>query len=242
MQKFIIQHIMEPGATARITGQDARHICKVLRGRVGDTLMITNGEGADFSASITACTPEKIDLIIGEEIPGQTESPIDITLCTGMLKDKKMDLIIKHVTQLGITQWIPFFCDRSVPKPDTRRMEKRTARWQAIAQESLKQCGRSRLPQITLPAAYDRMLEHASLSAVKIAFWEQSHEPLEKIHSKKPASISILIGPEGGFTQQEIDSAQKHGFKDFSLGPRILRAETAAISSCTLVQHLFGDI
>ena len=149
MQKFIIPKIDTIPSKAKIRGQDAKHISKVLRLNKGDHIDITNGEGKDFTAIITSISPGSIELDIIDEYDSLTESPIDITLCSGMLKDKKMDLVIKHVTQLGIQNWIPFFCERSIPTPDVKRMEKRINRWEIIARESLKQCRRSRLPHIS---------------------------------------------------------------------------------------------
>ena len=243
MQKFIIQKIDSVPAQALITGQDARHISRVLRHSAGDHITVTNGRGQDFSATITAISPLTVELSITDKIETMTEPPIDITLCSGMLKDKKMDFIIKHVTQLGIYRWIPFFCERSIPSPDEKRLEKRRQRWETIAKESLKQCGRSLLPEISPPVSFNKLLHISADYDQKIAFWENETTPLSNL-KKQPSGqkIIILIGPEGGFSADEIQAAEKNGFSSFSLGPRILRAETASIACCTLIQHMFGDI
>lgn len=243
MQKFIIPDIDPPPSRATIQGQDARHISKVLRLTIGDRIELTNGLGQDFTAKISTIGPGSVDLSILDACDSSTESPIDITLCSGMLKDKKMDMVIKHVTQLGILQWVPFFCQRSIPTPDKKRLEKRHQRWESIAVESLKQCGRSRLPRILPPVSFETLLDQALDQDVKIAFWEQSTRKLSTLDKTSGKNkIMILIGPEGGFSEAEIDQAREKGFLSYSLGPRILRAETAAISSCALIQHLLGDI
>ena len=154
-----------------------------------------------------------------------------------------MDLVIKHVTQLGIHKWIPFFCSRSIPTPDARRMENRKKRWETIAKESLKQCRRSCLPAISDPLPFETILDHVAAYDLKIAFWEKATQQLRTLNkTSSHTRILILIGPEGGFSRDEIRSARDRGFSSYSLGPRILRAETAAISSCTLIQHILGDI
>ena len=243
MQKFIIPEISAVPSTANIMGQDAKHISRVLRLKKGNEIEITNGAGKDFTAILTSVTPEDIELNIIDGFDSLTESPIDITLCSGMLKDKKMDLVIKHVTQLGIQKWIPFFCERSIPTPDAKRIEKRKKRWETIAKESLKQCRRSSLPYISQPLTFEKMLSQSFSYDLKIAFWEKATHKINRL-KKSPSNkkIFILIGPEGGFSTNEIKSAEGKGFSPYSLGPRILRAETASISACTLVQHILGDI
>lgn len=242
MQKFIIPDINEAPSKGTITGQDAKHMSKVLRLNKGTVINISNGRGKEFSARIILVSPGRIDMDIIEEQPSTTESPIDITLCSGMLKDNKMDFVIKYATQLGITRWIPFFSERSIPIPDSGRMKKRCERWETIAAESLKQCRRSRLPEISMPVNFDQLLTFAESSDLKLAFWENASTKLGTLKKASPNRVFILIGPEGGFSEIEIGQAKKKGFLACTLGPRILRAETASISSCTLIQHLFGDL
>ena len=243
MQKFIIPDIIQAPTKGTITGRDAKHMFKVLRLKKGAVIIISNGRGKDFSARILSVSVERIELDIIEELTLATESPIDITLCSGMLKDNKMDFVIKHVTQLGITKWVPFFSERSIPSPDAKRLKKRYERWDTIAGESLKQCQRSRLPEICMPINFESLLTLPEPSDLKLAFWEKASAKFEALKGKEDVSrVFILIGPEGGFSENEIEQAEQKGFFACSLGPRILRAETASISSCTLIQHLFGDL
>ena len=243
MQKFIIPEIDSIPSKASIHGQDAKHILKVLRLNKGDRIDITNGQGKDYTAIIAYTSPGNIGIDIIAEHDSLTESPVNITLCSGMLKDKKMDLVIKHITQLGIYEWVPFYCERSIPTPNEKSMEKRHQRWEIIAKESLKQCRRSRLPKISKPLSFKELLDRADSHDLKIAFWEKATLRLVTLE-KKPFNkkILILIGPEGGFSENEITQSKEKGFLSYSLGPRILRAETASISSCALVQHILGDI
>ncbi|MDC3237153.1 16S rRNA (uracil(1498)-N(3))-methyltransferase [bacterium] len=243
MQKFIIPEIKTLPSTACITGQDAKHIFKVLRKKKDDHIEVTDGKGKDYNSIILNVTQESIEIKIIEKFNSVTESFIDITLCSGMLKDKKMDFVIKHITQLGVQKWIPFFCERSIPSPDIIKIKKRKKRWESIAKESLKQCSRSCLPQISDPLNFETLMRQSENHDLKIAFWEKSNQKIKTSQSSvTPKKIIILIGPEGGFSKKEIITAKEKGFLSYSLGPRILRAETASIASCTIIQHLFGDI
>lgn len=242
-QKFIITKNSSLPFKTIIKGQDAKHIFKVLRSGPGDQISATDGSGFDYTAVIISASSETVEIKVMEKTRSKTESPALITLCTGILKDKKMDFIIKHATQLGISSWIPFYCDRSIPNPDKKRMEKRHQRWRKISDESLKQCRRSKKVNISMPVAFDEIMTKSEDHNLKIAFWEKSTLPIETLSSpEQHDSAIILIGPEGGFTENEISLAKQHGFLSYSLGPRILRAETACISACTLIQHIIGDI
>ncbi len=228
-----------------ITGQDARHMAKILRLKTGDTVALTNGHGMDYTGRILESSPKEVNIEILTSQESISESPLKLTVCSAMLKHQNMDLIIKHLTQLGVHQWIPFFCTRSVPLPDANALTRRLDRWQAIAAESIKQCQRSRLPEVKKPLAFNQVLEQSASHDIKIAFWEASDTPLDPASfgpARPDSRVVILIGPEGGFTPREIVEAKAHGFVSCRLGPRILRAETAAISACTLIQHLFGDM
>jgi len=243
MQKFILPKELMDSKKAAIKGQDAKHICKVLRLKPGDPVFLTDGEGMDYDGLILSTTPDLIKLHLTGQHPSTTESSLLLTVCCGMLKDKKMDLIIKHLTQLGIVEWIPFFCERAIPSPDSKRLKKRMQRWDTIAKESIKQCRRSRLVSIPEPKKFQEILDLSENFHQKIAFWEKSSHPLTQLPPAPMGSrVILLIGPEGGFTDQEISLARAKGFKAYTLGPRILRAETAAICATTLIQHLLGDI
>ena len=243
MQKFIIPEIKVLPSKASVIGQDAKHIFKVLRKKRGDNIAITDGKGKDYNSIILNATPESIEIKIIEQFNSITESFIDITLCSGMLKDKKMDFVIKHITQLGVQKWMPFFCERSIPSPNIIKMAKRKKRWENIGKESLKQCNRSCLPEISGPLNFETLIKQSENHDLKIAFWEKSDQKIKTLqNSVSPKKIIILIGPEGGFSKKEILMAKEKGFSSCSLGPRILRSETASIASCTLIQHLFGDI
>jgi len=243
MQKFLITRDRIHGDKGSLDGSDARHIARVLRLSKGDGLMFTDGLGTDFSGRILSCSRDRVEVEILDAHPSGTESPLSLTVCSGMLKHQKMDDVIQGLTQIGITRWIPFFCERSVPFPDDRAMARRMERWQTIANETIKQCQRSRVVEIAFPMTLDNILNMAHAFDHCIAFWEQGGEPLSRLTPSEGANKAvILIGPEGGFSESEIHQASEKGFTPFSLGPRILRAETASLCAAALVQHRLGDM
>jgi 16S rRNA (uracil1498-N3)-methyltransferase len=243
MQKFLIPRDRIHDNKGIFDGPDARHIVRVLRLSTGDVLMFTDGMGTDFSGRILNCSRDQVVVEILDTRPTRTESPLSLTVCSGMLKHQKMDDVIQGLTQIGVTRWIPFFCERSVPFPDDRAMARRMERWQTIANETIKQCQRSRVVKIASPMTLDNILNMAREFDNCIAFWEQGGEPLSRLTPQKDRNRTlVLIGPEGGFSELEIHQAAEKGFIPFSLGPRILRAETASLCAAALVQHRLGDM
>jgi 16S rRNA (uracil1498-N3)-methyltransferase len=156
-----------------------------------------------------------------------------------------MDMLIRHLTELGITRWIPVSSEFSVPKPDMNKINSKFERWEIIAKEAVKQCRRTRIPDILSPMTFQRAVEENFGADLKIIFYENATTSLsETIQTlnQKPSNIFVLLGPEGGFSNKEVELAKTNGFIVASLGPRILRAETASLSACTIIQHLFGDM
>lgn len=246
MRRFFIEPTDFTGFQAIISGSDARHIKTVLRLKAGDAVEIIDGTGMEYTARITDFSSATVALRIFEKRIGKTESHIEITIAPGILKDKKMDELVRRLTELGFSRWAPFFAARSVPRPDSRRLTARTARWKKIAVEALKQCRRSYMPEIMEPVAFKDVLSLARGSDLKIIFWENQ---ITETVSSGPAladqsckKIFVMLGPEGGFTREEIESARSCGFITASLGPRILRAETAALAAAVMMQFIFGDM
>lgn len=242
MQKFLIDKKALKAGKAVVLGQDAKHICKVLRLKPQDTVSMTDGHGIDYTGCIDKVSVEYVEISILSEKKSLTESNLDLTLCTAMLKHNKMDEIIKQITQLGVTRWIPFYSKRSIPLSDQKKEKKQIERWQTIAKESLKQCRRSCLVEILQPMDLKQVLAFSKESAHKFAFWEASDQPLSGTVPEAENKAVVLIGPEGGFEEDEVRLAVEAGFISYSLGPRILRAETAAVSACCLIQYLLGDM
>jgi 16S rRNA (uracil1498-N3)-methyltransferase len=244
MKRFFIKHVT--CGTVRITGSDAKYIVNVLRMKAGDEMILFNGNGGEYLAEIKRAGTESVKVQIKSGYVPKPESSVEMTLAQGFLKDKKMDGLVRQVTELGIKGWVPFFAKRSVPRPNMERICARMKRWDKIAKEALKQCGRSWITQIHTAVGFDRMLDMAKVCDLKIIFWENHGKPccFEKLKDSHGTvkTIFAIIGPEGGLTLEEVDQAKECGFVTAGLGPRILRAETATVAACALLQYVFGDI
>lgn len=244
MRRFKINTETIADSTCVISGSDARHMFNVLRLKAGDRVVLFDGAGKEYAAAIQAISSREVRLAVRDSRPGLAESPARITVAQGFLKDKKMDALIRQLTELGISRWIPFCGARSVARPDAARLTRRSERWQKIATEALKQCRRSQSPSIEPAADFNAVVQLAAPAAVKLIFWEAESVPLQAAASggTPPGEVFLILGPEGGFGESEIELARGAGFKSVSLGPRILRAETATLAAATLAQFLFGDI
>ena len=246
MRYFFIKQSDLEGSKAVVKGSDAHHIKNVLRLKPGDKIGLFDGTGFNYETRIVTLLPKSIEVSVVRRFSSTTESNVQITVAQALLKDRKMDLLVRQLTELGITRWIPFIAKRSVPRPDKKRLFTRTERWNKIAKEALKQCKRCCSPEIGATVSFEEVLNLGRDSDLKIVFWEEESKPVNKelpVSNVKPLEkIFILLGPEGGFTLKEVENAKRSGFITASLGPRILRAETATIAACTLLQYLFGDM
>ncbi len=230
---------------AVISGPDANHIKNVLRLKLGDKIELFDGKGLEFEAEIVSLSARSVGVSVLRSYISRTESPVQIVVAQSFLKEKKMDNLVRQLSELGINKWIPFFSERSVPRPDTNRLIVRKDRWEKIATESLKQCKRGRIMEIGESVSFETVLGIGKPFDLKIAFWESETTPIGSTlsdHGNRPGNIFIMIGPEGGFAKQEIDRMQASGFVIKTLGPRILRAETATVAACSLIQYLYGDM
>ncbi|MGA6925769.1 MAG: 16S rRNA (uracil(1498)-N(3))-methyltransferase [Desulfosarcina sp.] len=248
IKQFLRRFFISPEAInaedPEITGSEAGHICRVLRLSIGDVVELFDGTGKVYRARIVSAFPKQVRFAIMESLVPPTESSVSITLAQGVLKDRKMDDLIRQTTELGIDRWMPFYAARSVPVPGKKGIGARLERWEKIAIEAVKQCRRGRVPQIAPAEKFDDMLAAAAGSDLKIIFWEGAAQTFDIPWTapSKPKNIMVAIGPEGGFDPGEVRQAQAHGFLAAGLGPRILRAETATLAACTLVQCRFGDM
>lgn len=246
MRRFLVNTSDLSGATAVVSGPDAHHITNVLRLARGDEIELLDGSGRGYSARIVSVSSQKVEVELLGRTPFFGESPLELTVAQAYLKSKKMDILIRQLTELGIAAWLPFVSQRSVPRPDRKSLAARQKRWETIAREALKQCRRARVPEVGPLDSFEAVLAAAQPSALKIVFWEEEKRDLRSLAQawapKPPDRVFVIVGPEGGFTLQEIERAAACGFESCSLGPRILKAETAAVAAGALMQYLFGDL
>lgn len=244
MPKFFIKKEDINNQTVIVTGQDATHIAKVLRHTVGDTLTLCDGEGTDFCASITECTKDSVTFNITETLPCTAEPEVMVTLFQGLPKQGKMDYIIEKCTELGITRIVPVAMKRSVAKIEDKKSEtKKLDRWRKIAQESVKQCGRGRIPEVTEVMTVDEAIRFSEQLDLTLAAYE--NEQIVSIKSvlekHTPKSIGIFIGPEGGLDDKEIDNFKSNNIPSVTLGKRILRTETAGHTVLSAIMYEYNE-
>ena len=245
MKRFFIDRDNIRGDRLTLTGPDVRHVRTVLRLGPGEEILLFDGQGTEYRARIMESTPMAITLLALDEYPATSESPLEITIGQGFLKARKMDRIVRQLTELGCFAFIPFMAERSVPKPKSGPLTQRIRRWETIAREALKQCGRSKAPHVGPVVPFQDLISTRKSYDVKIIFHDQEPEERPGYPLKSQGAVRkvlALIGPEGGFTDKEVSLALDFGFVQISLGPRVLRADTAAVAAGAILQHTFGDL
>jgi 16S rRNA (uracil1498-N3)-methyltransferase len=228
-----------------LSAEETRHARDVLRLQSGDEIYVFDGLGREFQCSVQTISRTAAEVsVIAEVEPARPESPLDLTLAIALLKGEKFDLVIQKATELGVKRIVPLDTERGdVRLRDGDSAQKRLTRWRRIALEAAKQTGRAYLPEISEPLALRELLTSACEN--KLMFSEREGESLsEAMTGVDPEATKViaLVGPEGGWTDNEIALARKSAWEIVTLGGRTLRAETAGITVVALLQHRFGDL
>lgn len=231
---------------AIIRGAEFRHLSRVLRLSLGEDVLVFDGLGHEYSGQIISLAPGEAMLHLGESTFFSGEASLEVWLVQGLPKGEKMNLIIQKATELGVRGIIPLQTKYSVVKMEAKRTAERLRKWQRVALEAVKQCGRTFLPTITPPTNLADFL--AGLPAQHHLFipWEKGGSSFravlaEKEQTEKSIPIYIFIGPEGGFAQEEVALVQSYGGIPLSLGPRLLRTETAGLATIAALMFAWGD-
>jgi len=239
MHRFFIDPRDIDGPQATLAGPEAHHLRNVLRLSAGEEIELFDGSGTVYQATIKQMGKE-IELAITSQHTIAPREPA-LVIAQGLLKGKKMDFLVQKATELGVTGFLPFhsaYCAVPVPK-DTK-----TSRWDKIIMEACKQCGRAIPLAVSEPLDFNGVLARGADYATKIIFWEK--ETTKRLHDlpdlSATPSIIALVGPEGGFSSEEVNRACDAGFIPVSMGSLTLRAETASIAAMTLLQHLGGNL
>ena len=225
--------------------EETRHLTRVLRLGPGELLRAVDGRGMEYTVRLETISPRGAAGIILARFPGSTESPCAITLAQGVPKGEKMEWIVKAVTELGVSRIVPLLTERCVLRLEPGRWRERARRWQRVAKEAAKQCGRAVIPPVEPPRPLTEFLNERPTADLAICLWEGEVRGLGEILRVKPTAISsavLVVGPEGGLTPGEVDASRDRGFESASLGPRILRAETAGPAAVSILQSRFGDL
>jgi 16S rRNA (uracil1498-N3)-methyltransferase len=226
--------------TVMLTADEARHLREVLRLKPGDEVSVFDGEGKEFRARVAQARREFAELELQDEIAtARPESPLQITLAVALLKGEKFDLVVQKATELGVVKIVPLITRYAdIKLRDEGDASKRVTRWQRIALEAAKQCGRGLVPQVSDAKPLGSVLNSVVKSPC-LLFSEKGGEGLPQIETDE---VSAIIGSEGGWSDEELEQARAAGAQLVTLGGRIMRAETAAITAAALLQHRFGDL
>ncbi len=230
------------GRQAALTGSDAHHLANVMRARLGEEVVLCGPDGLEYTGTITAITPGRVEVSVSEGAPSKGAPVVDVTLFVGYPKQGKLEEIIRHSVELGVTEIVPFFSRYCVAAP--KKEEAKNERYNRIAAEASKQAGRAMLPRVRLPlgdfAAVCSALQDYDKA---LFFYEGGGAPLRTLLQPGCARrLALITGSEGGFSAQEAEAAAAAGALAVGLGPRILRCETAPLAALTAAMLLTGNL
>ena len=224
---------------------ESHHMTTVLRLAPGDLVVAADGRGQDYTVRLEALGEAAVGTIL-RVAPSISEPPLAITLVQGIPKGDKMEAIVRAATELGVRRVLPAITERTVMRLEPSRWRDRARRWQRVAKEASKQSGRAVIPEVEVPRRLDEWLEPPGAPAdLRLCLWEGHAPPLTSVCdglTRVPATALVLVGPEGGLTREEVDRACARGWSLASLGPRILRTETAGPAIIAILQFRFGDL
>ncbi|AZZ97135.1 16S rRNA (uracil(1498)-N(3))-methyltransferase [Pseudoalteromonas sp. R3] len=240
-----IPHIYQPsdltiGQTIDLGDDAAGHVARVLRMSEGDKLSLFNGQGGEYLATISEVSKKKVRVTPEQFIDKHVESPLSIHLGQGISRGDKMDFTIQKSVELGITEITPLFTTRCGVKLSGERLTKKHQQWQKIAIAAAEQSGRNTITTIHPPISIDEWLAQSS-EALKLTLHPRAEHSIKTLPVPEHG-IRFLVGPEGGFTDEEMAATAQQGFIDIRLGPRVLRTETAALTVLSALQLEFGDL
>ncbi len=222
-----------------LSDQTHNHLVKVLRLKSGDLLQLFNGDGRDYQARLTEVEKRRSKAVIELRTERQNESPLKISIGQGLSRGERMDWAIQKATELGVHHITPLFTERSEVRLSAERQVKRSKHWQQVAISACEQSFRATLPTIDEPGSLSEWI--SSVDADLKLVLHPHTTPLVLGEIEKPSSVALLIGPEGGLEEQEVQEAIDQGFHPWLLGPRVLRTETAPIAAAAVLNYLWGD-
>lgn len=245
MRRFFISDYTTGSSLVILDRDESHHLRKVLRLQVGEKVELLDGRGKCYQGTIDNLA-DRVEVRLERELASPVESLHPLWVCQGDLKGRKMDELVQRCTELGVQRFIPFHASRSQGRVDQKRQQRKRERWLATMKSACKQSGRLTLMEIADECSFEILIsrEHWQADVEKILFWEEEQEfrlsSLELGRSANP--VCLMLGPEGGFTREEVEQARQCGWRTASLGSQILRAETATLAAVSITQHLLGTI
>ncbi|ARF67174.1 16S rRNA (uracil(1498)-N(3))-methyltransferase [Paenibacillus larvae subsp. pulvifaciens] len=252
MQRYFIPKEQFGSTSVRIEGDDAHHLVRVMRAQAGNKIIVSDGLSREALAQITEVDKAVVTAAIIEERPMTAEPRIQVWVAQSLPKADKMETVIQKGTEIGAARFLPFVSERTVVQYDAKKETKRTQRWQKIAKEAAEQAHRNRIPVVEGVHSWKQILEQtARMDAAWICYEKEDSLQIRdalfqadalKRNDDKPVRIMLIVGPEGGFTEKEIEQAEESGCRSIGLGTRILRTETAAMVGLTCILYETGEI
>lgn len=230
---------LEPGTDVTLDERAARHVVRVLRLKPGAEVVLFNGDGHDYRARLSEATRTGATARVESSAPVRNESPLRLTLAQGIARGERMDYTLQKAVELGVSAILPLFCRRTEVRLSGARLEKRVAHWRGVIVSACEQCGRAEVPSLEAPRTLRDWLADPPPGRRLVLRPEAETGPSAL---ERDASVVLLIGPEGGLADVEIDAARDAGFTPLKLGPRVLRTETAGPAALAALQVLWGDL
>jgi 16S rRNA (uracil1498-N3)-methyltransferase len=228
------------GAELALRGERARYLGKVLRARPGDRLVLFDGRGGEFEATVIGLARERVDLAIGVRREVDRESPLAVTLGLGISRGERMDYALQKATELGVAAIVPLLTERCVVQLDAERAAGRAAHWGGVIASACEQCGRNRVPVLAPVSGLTEWLA-VGPGGLRLVLSPAADAALGDLAPPR-AGLTLLIGPEGGLEPAELALAARAGFRALRLGPRVLRTETAVVAALAAIQACWGDL
>ena len=241
MNRFYHPSPLELKQKIHLSNKVAHHATHVLRLRTDDKIILFHNDLYDYSAVINQINKKTVVVYIDSKFENQKNPTIHLRLFQSLSSSEKMDWIIQKSVELGVSSIIPMYSKRSNIKLQGSRAEKKLSHWQQVVISACEQSGRSSLPKISLPKKIQECLNQENANHLKLILSPKEKNTIQNINNSSVKNIDIMIGPEGGFAEEELNQAIKSNFVPIGLGPRILRTETAPLSILSILQYKYGD-
>jgi len=242
LKRLYVAERLAAGVELRLGGDAARYLGRVLRLHAGDDVHVFNGDDGEWSATISRVGKDRVVLAVHGNVANDAESPLRIHLVQGISRGERMDFVVQKATELGVTRITPVLTDHGVVRLDAKRAGKRRLHWQRVAHSACEQSGRVDPPQVDAPLPLNDWFATARAGGSTDLILAPGVGKALTDAAGPASSLCLLIGPEGGFSDREYDDAALSGFAPVTLGPRILRTETAAVAAIAIAQGLWGDL
>ena len=243
MSRFYVRPEAVQGDRVAFDEAETHHIVRVLRLGPGALVRALDGRGGELTIRVDDLTGRRASGVVVDRAARRAESPLELTLAQGLPKGDKLDAIVRMATELGVARVVPLVCRRTVARLEPGRGAARLARWERIAREAAKQCGRAAIPEVSAPMPLSQWLRRPREPGLLLCLWEAEPTLLDAVlPDERPARVVLVVGPEGGLTPEEVDDLRAAGARVAGLGPRILRTETAGPVGLALLQSRYGDL